>query len=573
MFEQNVWGLSKATVAESAVGVQDFFRTQYVLKSMGMPRYTMEMIRVLRRLWGTDQRRFLLLAALIVALGTALRLSAFTARSLWFDEAFSWRLIAFFPSAEFFTRAAADVHPILYYVLLWFWMLPITSRNPETVLFALRLFSVAGACVTIAAMIAAGRVLFRSRAVGLTAGLFTALNAFQLQYAWEARMYTLGTALVPLAMVTLHRTLTARTHRKAWQSGTALGLSLGALLQVHYYTLFTWLSLGAVKLFVLVRRLWNNTRQTLRSPAAQAAEAGFWGSAVLFLPWLPVFLAQAQRVEGAYWIPRLAAWSIPATIARLFWGGVIDISNSWAVTASVAAALLVIIALWRGRTLGDLLAAAGFVGPLALSTLVSLRTSVYLDRYFLFASLGLLLLAARAISFLPRDLRRGAVIIASVLSIVSLTRFMTSLDFPHQRGARAAAAFVAARAISGETVLVSSPFAYFPMSFHLGCSETGNDCADGLSVRLAVDDPNLAHFAGAPILQPGEAVRPSDVFFAVTRPRVWVVDTTGFGGSELAVPASYQRRSERRFVEPFRFQGELVVREYAPSPLDTPLPH
>src|SRR5687768_6529637 len=78
---------------------------------------------------------WLLLLALVV--GAFLRVYQINDRSLWFDEAFSWRLVLF-PLPEMITRAAADVHPPLYYFFLKGWTGVFGSS-----LAALRAFSVA----------------------------------------------------------------------------------------------------------------------------------------------------------------------------------------------------------------------------------------------------------------------------------------------------------------------------------------------------------------------------------------------------------------------------------------------
>lgn len=526
----------------------------------------------------------------IVLLALALRLPFLTARSLWFDEAFSWRLVAYFPSAEFFSRAAADVHPVLYYALLWLWMLPARTRlnfadvggsvaggpallDPESTLLWMRLLSVFLGTATVAAMILAGRVLFRSRWVAGAAGLLTAVNAFQLQYAWEARMYTLGTVLLPLAMVGLVRAVGARTRRQAVRAAIGFALPLGALLHVHYYALFSWIALGAAKLLYFLGQWWRYLHGDPSLPLRttlwrrfRAAEVGFWCSAALFLPWLPIFLAQVRRVEAAFWIPRLEPLTIPNTLTRLFWGGVAEVAPLWAVLASLAALALVLITLLRGRSLGDLIAAASFVIPVAASALVSLRTSVFLDRYFLFASLGLILLLARALSFTPRRWRNQTLGLVAVAGLVSILQFWNALDFPAHPGARAATAFLATRAGVEEPVIVSSPFAYFPISFHLGCQTSGARCQNGLAVRLYSETGALIHFAGGPILTPADIVGPEAFHVpspvARTPSRVWVVDTTGFGGSRLPVPAAYTLASQQRFPELFAYQGDLIVREY-----------
>lgn len=518
----------------------------------------------------------------ILVLGVVLRVTFLTSRSLWFDEAFSWRLMEYFPSQEFFSRAAADVHPVLYYMLLWFWMLPLRSIHPETTLLGLRAFSVLFGALTIVTMMLAGRVMFRSRWVGVAAGLLTAVNAFQLQYAWEARMYTLGTALLPLALAALVRVADARTRGATWRAGVGMGLGLGALLHVHYYALFSWFALGVAKLAYFVTRMWSAAARAkprtdpgsgagrwgvwsvLRSPNFHAAEIGFWLSVLLFLPQLPTFLAQTQRVEESFWIPRLMEWSIPNTFARLFWGGTQDIPHVWAVLATGAAIFFVVVPLLRGRSFGDLLAAMSFVVPLALSVLASFRTSVFLDRYFLFASLGLLLLVARTFSFLPLRVRTIVLLCGVGVGLFSVMQFWQQLDFPAHPGARAAAVFITERADPRDPVLVSSSFAYFPLSFHLGCNSRGQQCSHERSVRLYSETGELAHFAGAPILFTGEVIGPEALTTHNSKSgtRMWVVDTTGFGGSFLELPLRFDLVAEKKFSELFPYQGDMIIREY-----------
>lgn len=500
----------------------------------------------------------------IVALGCAFRLPFLTARSLWFDEAFSWRLIGYLPSSEFFTRAAADAHPLLYYLLLWVWMLPARGAGPETTLLWLRLLSVVLGTATVAAMILAGRILFRSRWVACAAGLLMAVSAFHIQYSGEARMYTLGTALIPLAMAGLVRAAEGRSRGSIWRAGLGFGTALGALLHVQYYALFSWFALGSAKLLYFAYRMRNGARRVLRSPNFHAAEAGFWLSALIFLPQFPIFLVQVQRVQEAFWVPRMTVWSLPNALARLFWGGVSEIPHVWAMLALLAALFLVVFSLVRGRSFGDLVAAASFVIPLLMSAIVSLRTSIFLERYFLFIVPALLLLLARALSFLPSRLRGVALAILVGVGMLSVVQFWSRLDFTRHPGTRAAATFLRETASPGDPIVVSSPFVYFPLSFHLGCDFRNETCLDGRSVRLYSDTGALAYFAGASILTPHDIVGPEILKSHVSRltTRLWVVDTTGFGGSSLIVPPPYRLESEMRFSELLPFQGDLIVRKY-----------
>jgi mannosyltransferase len=69
---------------------------------------------------GTRRLFVPLTLALILVAGLLLRLHTASTRSIWFDEAWSWRMSQF-PLAELIERTAADVHPPLYYLLLKAW--------------------------------------------------------------------------------------------------------------------------------------------------------------------------------------------------------------------------------------------------------------------------------------------------------------------------------------------------------------------------------------------------------------------------------------------------------------------
>jgi mannosyltransferase len=101
------------------------------------------------------------LLTIIIFIGLVLRSYCLTSRSLWFDEAFSWRIIQF-PFLEMIQRVGRDNHPPLYFVLLQGW----TAVFGESAL-ALRALSVLLGSLTILgvfvfAVEAFGRDLVRS---------------------------------------------------------------------------------------------------------------------------------------------------------------------------------------------------------------------------------------------------------------------------------------------------------------------------------------------------------------------------------------------------------------------------
>src|SRR5262245_16564124 len=64
--------------------------------------------------------RHLILLGALVLIGLGIRGHDLSARSLWFDEAFCWRLTEF-PIPEMIRRVGLDNHPPLYFLLLKGW--------------------------------------------------------------------------------------------------------------------------------------------------------------------------------------------------------------------------------------------------------------------------------------------------------------------------------------------------------------------------------------------------------------------------------------------------------------------
>jgi uncharacterized membrane protein len=502
----------------------------------------------------------ILLAALLI------RLNHLTDRSLWFDEAFSWRLIEF-PFFEFLSRSAADVHPILYYIFLWLWCAPLYLFKLTISLFWLRLFSVILSVGTVAATYYAGKTLFQSRRIGIAAALLTAVSAFQIQYAWEARMYALGTLLLCLCLAFLIKTTNAKTNTNAWRNGIIFGLLTSALFHVHYFMLF---SIAAIFLFVAIFSFLQIIK--LSSPEKKSVLpliAGSLLAIVIFLPWFPVFLKQRAQVQQSYWIPPMDNWSIPNTMSRLLLGGTNDFSHRTSVICSVLVVLILFTPLIFGRKKGDFLLFLSFVVPFAGSWWLSRGTSIYQDRYFVFASLALILLAARCIYFFPSrfHIKSIVIIILACYSFYNVTQFWSSLHFKDHPGTIAAAKYIEENANWNEPILVSSSFVYFPIAFHLptgvryGIAQNRYSYLANIATpKLYSESGELSHFGGGPILTKDDVAGPE--IFQKQPAIIWVVDTSGFGGSKLSVPTNYKLANEKSFSELFGYQGDIIVRKY-----------
>ncbi len=133
--------------------------------------------------------RRVLAAGSVLALALLVRLLGIASRPIWYDEAFS----ILFSEKGFRAMlagtlavtgsAAADVHPLLYYELLWAWM----RAFGESVISVRSLSIAAGMLVVLAIWLLACSLFGFRTALG--AGLIAALSPFQVHYAQEMRMY------------------------------------------------------------------------------------------------------------------------------------------------------------------------------------------------------------------------------------------------------------------------------------------------------------------------------------------------------------------------------------------------
>jgi mannosyltransferase len=134
--------------------------------------------------WMARARLYALLPLLIVLLAAGLRFHLIGNQSLWNDEGNTLRLVER-PLYTLVDAASRDIHPPGYYLLLKGWH----ALTGDTE-FALRAFSAFAGVLTVACVYALGKTLFAPGA-GALAALLVAINAFNVYYSQEARMYAL----------------------------------------------------------------------------------------------------------------------------------------------------------------------------------------------------------------------------------------------------------------------------------------------------------------------------------------------------------------------------------------------
>ncbi len=519
-------------------------------------------------------RRVALILLIIILLGVSLRAYQLTARSLWFDEAFSWRLIQF-SLPEMIARDAQDVHPPLYYIVLKWWSVVFGSSLPS-----LRGFSVAMAAATIALSYLFTAEATRSRGAGLLTAMLIAFSGFQIQYAWEARMYTLGTAAILLSSWLLIKALRAHPPRFSWW--LAYSLATVAFAYIHYYSFF---SIAAQMIFLFGYIIVTNggrIGEILQSRITWYVLLAYLVMLGIYAPWISTFMAQNAQVQQSYWIPEIGGWSIPDTFYRMFaptrsiprHDGIGWILLAAAPITLTGIGLLILAMTASRRRLNQLLGlmvkkervsaqdstwyviSAALV-PFLLSIILSiLGQSLYDDRFFVFTHIFIIVALSLLLYRIPWRLLRYLLSIGVLAGfVVANINYWQELDILNKPGSHAAAKYVLLMRQKSEPIIVSSPFAYFSI-LHYAQEEYKDD-----SPKLYSINGERSHFAGGPILTSQDIVGP-EIFIQSTANVIWVINTSGFGEKPLVPPDNWLAVQSVSFSEVHSYQGDVSAIKY-----------
>ncbi|TFH34163.1 MAG: hypothetical protein E4G99_10065 [Anaerolineales bacterium] len=253
---------------------------------------------------GRIQPRWWIIGLLLLTI--LMRLPALASRSLWYDEAFSILFAREGPSAMVYGTltpvdgVAADVHPLLYYTLLWGWM-KIFGQG----ILAVRSMSVVLSVALLMALIALARELFNQQ-TALVTGLLFALAPFQVHYGQEARMYILLALCLVLATLGLYRGITRQSRRDIFVFGVFSALSM------YSHNLAVFFLVPLVLMFIV---------QYASKATFIRIFQGSILSLILYSPWLIQLPGQISKVQQSYWIERPGL----STIMQTLLGFVVDL--------------------------------------------------------------------------------------------------------------------------------------------------------------------------------------------------------------------------------------------------------
>lgn len=312
------------------------------------------------------QRQPLHLLLSLLIIGAWLRVYGLSVHSLWFDEVFSQRVVSLFDALALFQNGVAgDVHPPLYFALLWLWV----QLTGESVV-ALRMLSVLIALLALPACYHLARLLFNRRAA-LLALILATFAPYQVYYAQETRQYALSFTALAWAGVGL---------AAMWR-----GKRYGRLLYVVGATisLYTHYICG---LTIAALHLWLLGYSPMRAKWRQWLSADVL-IALLYLPQVFTFLSQTSAVFEGFWIRP------PSPLAPVFSVGFLI----FAITLPEALIPLGVVAVWlllsvnaldmRRLRQAEVRAAWLFClvavfGTLISALIISIRAPIYSERSF-----------------------------------------------------------------------------------------------------------------------------------------------------------------------------------------------
>ncbi|MCA9348603.1 glycosyltransferase family 39 protein [Candidatus Saccharibacteria bacterium] len=251
-----------------------------------------------------------LVAAIILLCFTLPTLARY---SFWFDESYT-SAITDHSARQAIELTAVDVHPPLYYIVMFYWRDVFGSSD-----IAMRSLSVV---FGVAALIFLYKLLARlfERRTATVGTIFASLGPFVIRYSQEARMYTLVATFILAStyvlVVLMQRRLAARS-LKLW---VVYGLLITACVYTHYFS-----SLILVPHLVYIIRVnqspqtsgrlkrWLQALRRVRKGLLVAGGISFG----LFLPWLPTFMRQIGSVNNGFWIPQINELSISNLFGKI----------------------------------------------------------------------------------------------------------------------------------------------------------------------------------------------------------------------------------------------------------------
>lgn len=390
----------------------------------------------------------------ILVLAAVTRFYGLTQTAIWCDEGSSL-LMSQYSFALTWFHSAHDVHPPLYYLLLHAWMSVFGDG-----IFSIRAMSALPGVATVALAVWLMHLISTRRAAVL-AGVLLAMLPIAVRYSQEVRMYSLmGFWLVGATIALVYWVRRPERHRYL----VIYALLMTASFYTHY---FTGLCVLSHWFYLLVLRLQGPEKHKLITrPAWWIANVAI---VVMYAPWIPSLVDQLTHIPqlkvggDVGWIPPVTLYSLPSAIWQFFTlGDGRDVL--WPLYILLPLAMAVVAAVVALRDSSEyrfqvLVVAYTFL-PLLVIFVVSFATPLLVERYLMFAAIGLPLILAFAIDQLERRFRYLALALLVVVLGVELNGLKTNYSVDAEQF-DVLVNYVNQHYEPGDRIVVSDLFWYF----------------------------------------------------------------------------------------------------------------
>jgi hypothetical protein len=234
-------------------------------------------------------------ATLLGVLLRLLLLAPIVSVPLWYDENFT-ALMVRSPLANMLTAAAGDVHPPLYYLMLW----PLGQVH-DLPTWVLRLPALLCSIASLFVFEKLARYLVPTPRLQLAAVTVYSLSSTAMFYASESRMYGWLGLLVLLGVLCLLE------GRWVW-----LGIVTVLMLWSHNYGIFyaatIWLA-GVIWSAGRFPGMFFGYKYWLKYSSARYVTLAIGIACLTFLPWVLILAGQMAAIHGQYWMTRISLGS------------------------------------------------------------------------------------------------------------------------------------------------------------------------------------------------------------------------------------------------------------------------
>ena len=367
-------------------------------------------------------------------------------QSVWFDESYGAYLTRF-SFSDIWGMTAADVHPPLYYFLLKIWSGIFGYTD-----FGMRLMSVFFGAV---AIVFAWQWLKRKFGVrpAIMATLLMTLSPMLIRYGQEMRMYTMAAAIIFGATYVLQMAIDTEK-RKYW---IIYGVLMALGMWTHYFTAWVFVAHLGYLIFTYRKKIFQKN-----------IILSYVTAVVLYIPWIPGFLAQVGEVQQGFWIGESTLATVSDYFAKtfLFRNGE-EITGWLLVLLLTVIGCLIFLALKLDKK-AALLKFVAFLPPVLLLLLsIPPFKPMFVDRYVMYSMIATSLVVG--VGIVTIKFRRKVVPIVMSVAFVGVSLVGITNVYSYNgvnSNAKALFNWIAENSEAGEAIIANTEWLYYDLAFY-----------------------------------------------------------------------------------------------------------